>query len=389
MDTAEEAAAAAAATAAQAARAADPNYQASLAQAFARSHSQPLLSFVPMPALAMAAPAAAAAPATDNAVLLAIGQLATAMHAMATHVYSQPAAPPPPPLAAPRASVFRHPKPVHFSGDMHVDNMTVSNWIFAMECYADGINYSSTTDGRELMSFAANLLTGAAQAWWRYLTEKDARPRGWVEFKAALIVRFQPAHFLRDARTELSMLRQTGSVQAYSTKFQRLILTVTNLPEDWLVHMYVLSLKPSIKAELLLRTPTTLLAAISMAESVDGSLVPSRLLTNVAPRPATQRSSGPTPMELGAVAEGQGEEEYYWEEDDEGSVDHLAAVSARGPPSRAPAARTGAVPMTSAERQRRVDGGLCFKCGQAGHASMDCPSRPKGSGPPRAGAARS
>ena len=124
------------------------------------------------------------------------------------------------------------------------------------------------------VSYAATLLRGTAMALWRYHTQ-DAKnggpplPSTWEQFKAFLILAFQPIHPTKTARDKLSVLKQTTSVQAYLYQFQTLILDIPGFTQEESIDRFTRGLKPPIRREIELRGLTTLPEIVAQAQRLD------------------------------------------------------------------------------------------------------------------------
>ena len=110
---------------------------------------------------------------------------------------------------------------------------------------------------------------------------------------------FKDSDSIRKARDKIAALRQKTSVSKYSDSFRSLLLKIPDMSIEEQLDRYIRGLKPAIRRELLLKAPTTLDDAVTLAERMDSiqriSVPPS------APVPSS--SSGPhhAPMDVDSV----------------------------------------------------------------------------------------
>ena len=88
--------------------------------------------------------------------------------------------------------------------------------------------------------FSTLHLEGDAQEWWYHglITLGHIDITSYQEFTQRLLDRFERKDLELHFR-ELAHLRQTGSVEAFVTKFQRIVVMVTNISESRLIMLFV------------------------------------------------------------------------------------------------------------------------------------------------------
>lgn len=292
-------------------------------------------------------------------------------------------------------------KPAKFRGDRD-DAQMVESWLYSLDRQFIACN-TNTDAGR--IAYATAMLEKNALDWWMYTERQSAAggpaaPSTWASFCAALIQRFRPINDERVARDKLLSLRQTGSVAQFATAFQTLLLKVPDISDAERLHRFIAGLKPTIKTQLLISNPKTLEEALEMAERID------HITYSVSGRVAAPvfNRNGPTPMELGALADDEGyggDEEYHDQPHAEDEVlelkEQLAALQEQlnamwqQDKVKRPSASAAAPPrrpsrpsdLTPEQRQRCIDERLCFKCFGAGHSARGCRKvRPKVGGAP-------
>jgi hypothetical protein len=290
-------------------------------------------------------------------------------------------------------NAVRPPKPERFSGTKE-DAANVESWVYGMSKYFDAGGPSFATDSSRLI-FAQTMLQRNALDWWRFVEQQAmvgaaTAPNTWAAFGAAIVQRFQPVNAERMARDRLLTLHQTGSVAAYAMEFQRLLLRCPDLSAAEQLHRFISGLKTTTQRELVLREPTTLAAAIDMAERVD------HLTYRLGGRgtgntPGGQRAGGPTPMELGALDEEDADAFQEGErDDDEATPEELMAAlaqvrlnrqAAAGAPRRPTGAPPGPARGINPRRDQKPFQGRCYHCNQPGHRIAECPQRARGDHP--------
>lgn len=253
--------------------------------------------------------------------------------------------------------------PEAFNGD---DKEDVDAWIFKVEQYFKMMEVNSDV---KRMQYASTLLRGQAQLWYRLqclrVEGDDAPFDSWAAFVTALRQQFTTINIIKRARDRLANLRQYRDVQRYVFEFNSLCLKIPDITISEKMDRFIRGLKPNIRKEIELREPETLEEAMSMAERVDNihsaTYFNPRLSSFRSNSRPVNNSSGPTPMDLGAMKTSDRREN-------------------KGPGRLTPEER---------ERLRKIGG--CFYCRQTGHTLDQCPLRPErpsfsknfNKGPPR------
>ena len=315
-------------------------------------------------------------------------QLAVAQAAAPTVAHA------PAPVAVPHAHRVKIPAASNFAGTAnHLDG-----WLREMRQQFDYYEYNADT---VQVAMAAAQLRGSALDWWAALSSPEQSPlrSSFVAFEQALRARFQPINSAQTARLALDSLRQGAkqSVADYISSFRRLLVAVPDMSDADKVHRFVQGLRCAIQQPLIVHGVDTLDKAIAMASRV-GSLGlyaassaaaaahshgDAMDLSNIEglEQQTDENSTGDpaapvTRAELQAIRQlsqqqfkqllnamqyqrGAGAGNRGGKRPPFGRGDH------RGPPR---------VPGLSDEQVReRLDGNLCFMCGEAGHRKYDCP----------------
>ncbi|KAJ0078810.1 hypothetical protein Patl1_22867 [Pistacia atlantica] len=106
-------------------------------------------------------------------------------------------------------------------------------------------------------------LKGEALSYFKYL--QHARELSdWASLVQSLEKRFGPTEY-EDPEGEITKLRQTSTVAAYQTQFEKLAQYVDGLPDRFLARTFVSGLRDDIKGMVKLLRPTSLKEAIGLA----------------------------------------------------------------------------------------------------------------------------
>lgn len=257
----------------------------------------------------------------------------------------------PAPVVQRAGDLPKMPKPRAYNGSQLPG--AVDNFIFACTQYFE---YHALPEDRRVF-FAASLLEGAAQTWWRFACEQAGAHMHelmvWGTFETLLVDRFRAVNATRHARDKLACLVQKGSVHEYVRQFQELVMQIPGIDHAEQLDRFVRGLKTQTRREVIMREPLTLDEAIRMADRYD-SLISGMGFAGpgnrfAGSRPGQFQSSNPrfsvnpvlpdpapTPMEIDALNRRK--------------------------------------PLTQAERDRLRKLGGCFRCRQLGHIAPNCPN---------------
>ena len=231
------------------------------------------------------------------------------------------------------------PKPDFFAGKS--DRHLVDTWLFEIEQYFEACGVVGDDRAVTLAGF---FLRAPAKVWYR---ANRASFTTWPVFKAALAKEYKVGNAEQVARERLYTIQQSGSLQAYLTRFRELELEVTDMGERDKRALFIRGLKPHIRELLNVHNPPSLQEAIEMAERIDAGVQFSRRQFDHGSSRTFQgsghASSAPAPMELGNT-EVRG---------------HL-----RGKPVKSSSSESSVL--------------RCWKCHQAGHLRRNCPAKGNG-----------
>jgi len=265
----------------------------------------------------------------------------------------------------------------------------LENWL--REIRKQG-RYYGLTSAKDSVSFGSAHLSGYALDWWDSLTdgERATASTSFSTFEATLRARFQPITTSDSARQQLDSLRQGAkqSVHDYISSFRRCITALPHMQEGDKVHAFLRGLLPATQRDLRKDGVATLDEAIIKAARI-GSM--DQFSARSAAAAAYQQGGGNhmdlSELDLNSI------EGLEPETDDEDAAvtrgDLLKLLNAmkehrsnngNGAGKRAPFGRgsrhSSRVPGLTAEQVReRLDGGLCFLCGEAGHRKFECPTK--------------
>ncbi len=131
------------------------------------------------------------------------------------------------------------------------------------------------TDEPMQVNYATTGLKESALHWYlnKVVGNNNVPPYNtWLEFANAIRNAFQPPNYQQYLRQQLKKLRQTGTVQEYTSQFQNLIGQIENMGELDQVTYYIDGLKPATKMEVAYHAPDTLERAINRAIQYDTAM---------------------------------------------------------------------------------------------------------------------
>uniref|UniRef100_A0A3B3SFD0 DUF4939 domain-containing protein n=1 Tax=Paramormyrops kingsleyae TaxID=1676925 RepID=A0A3B3SFD0_9TELE len=201
-----------------------------------------------------------------------------------------------------------------------------------------------TAPGAEVR-FTISLLTGRAHEWATALwTDQSPLLHSGGEFHRALMEIFDHPAVGRRPGFRLLDCRQGNRTAAdFSLEF-RTIAAALRWPDDCLQTIFLRALNPDLQDELTSRGEVS---------SFDKLVCQAVRLDNTVRDRRRRRTQ----------------------------TDNLRALPAPGSDSTEPM-QIGQSPLTTTERRRRTQGGLCLYCGGVGHAVSACPVRPRREEPP-------
>src|SRR4051812_5150379 len=192
-------------------------------------------------------------------------------------------------------------KPPMYSGDIGTD---VEAWLFQVGQYA----YVANIPEAHRTKWAATYLIGKAATWWRgqVVQHGVANVDGitWDQFHKGMIAMFKPVNAKKIARDKLAALHQIHSVAKYNFEITQLFLEIGDVSDNEKLDKYVRGLKDKIRLEVELAEPTTLKAAMTKAQRVDGITYHTRMVQTgdyATSNTYSAPTSGSVPMELGMV----------------------------------------------------------------------------------------
>jgi len=261
-----------------------------------------------------------------NALILAIGNLVTAM-ANPSIAPAGPAAPPAPPKISVHIPIFK--------GDPQ-ENVVAWTLQVVTIFAAQGI-----VDNATKVYYASTGLKEAALHWYLNKTlENNGQPpyNNFDVFSAAIKAAFQPPNFQSYLRQQLKRTKQTGTVQEYTSRFQNIIGQVEGMGELDKAIYYMDGLKNATRMEVSYRAPTTLATAIEHAIKYDTAMYglgKPKGQTSYQHTPQFTPDTS-TPMELDSTEVNR--QRFH-------------------------------------KKDRKLFTGNCFICGKQGHISRDCKDR--------------
>lgn len=254
--------------------------------------------------------------------------------------------------AAHPPAALKPPKPESFAGRDR-ERLSVIDWTCSVQQYFEA---AGVTDNAQRLRFVTCLLRGPALRWWSDIPA-SSRPLTWQDFTQRLTAYFIPAGAEVTARSQLSRLTQRSSVAEYTDRFRAICANIPTMTDAEKKNAFTLGLKIDVRRQVAFANPATFEEAVALAARIDDILfqesrrdnrrIPPRSTNGASTSAAGGSSSGPTPMDLNAV--------------DNGNNTRLAK-------------------LTDSERERLRASGACFRCRQPGHMSSQCPLRQQGNG---------
>ena len=282
--------------------------------------------------------------------------------------------------------------PSTFTG-MTNHTSSVDSWLFELDSY---LALTDASDAQKL-AFAISCLRDSATIWWRtalqIMTEEERQSITYDTFKQMIRTNYQPVAAAETARAALHRIRQTGSVQAYNALYLRLMNQIVDMSSADQMYLYKQGLQPHIAREVSIQRPTTLMECMNFAQRAEIELrqlrptprmtgnptYPSRAPFGSFRAPAMQSTSAP--MEVAAMNGDFNWNDAYGEstasDHTEDTPVHAVNATTMSKPRFNGSANNNntRTPLSTEERQRCMQKGLCFVCRQQGHLSRQCPSK--------------
>ncbi|KAD3641337.1 hypothetical protein E3N88_30561 [Mikania micrantha] len=123
--------------------------------------------------------------------------------------------------------------------------------------------FYSIPDHERLM-IASFYLDEDAADWFDWL-QRQSQQQTWTDFTKALVQRFK-AKELEQPEGLLAKLNQTTTVAAYRHQFEEISNRTMILPQEFLVHCFILGLRADIKQSVIIHRPTTIEDAMNFAQ---------------------------------------------------------------------------------------------------------------------------
>ena len=243
----------------------------------------------------------------------------------------------PPPMPQPQSKDGQPAKPEKFKATSS-ELPQAADWIFQLHIYFEACN---TTPARRLL-LAPTFLAEHALRWWRSIPQAQ-QPTTWEEFQQAFVAQFVPKSTVLAARERLSRYVQHKSARQYTEGFRQLILQVPDISPSEALDRYKRGLKSSVRVLVELAEPATWEDAAIKAEGVDSIQFMTRSTATPSNNYRHPSSSGPSPMELGAI----GQQRKF------------------SPPFKDP--------NKLRQREEDIRKNQCFFCHRHGHVALACP----------------
>ncbi|KAG2213699.1 hypothetical protein INT45_002553 [Circinella minor] len=155
-------------------------------------------------------------------------------------------------------------EPDTYNGDRNLD--AAKSWAISVERYLTMAKLGE----HEWVDYAAILLRGEAEVWWRQ-QERRGDVDDWTDFKKRLLGAFSPPNALQVARNQLAVLSQTSSVAAYVTQFQAAWATVPSMTDEEALDRFQRGLQDVVRIQVMTRFPMTTDDAMRLALAYESS----------------------------------------------------------------------------------------------------------------------
>lgn len=247
----------------------------------------------------------------------------------------------------------------------------------------------------ETITYASSRLVGTARTWWAKLpvaTKQAIKSQGTDALESALRERFQPASTEREARRALIALKQGSThINLYIAEFERLQALIPSLGAADAQFIFEEGLRNDLQLEVRRQAPSTLAETIKLVarvgaigassrthpdranqiEAADGDSTPRGQRLNemyAMLSQLTQPQSG-----MGAKTQ-RGYEEQRGENNSRGRG-RGGYRGGRGG-SRQPREPPPVPGVPEALVRKRMEKGVCVRCGKEGHRAVSCPNMP-------------
>ena len=144
-------------------------------------------------------------------------------------------------------------------------------WMWALQTKSIFMS-QGITDENTRICYAVTALTDGAQHWFQNQCTANYGNCPWTTwdgFVQAIQKAFQLPNYQQYLRDLLDKTRQTTSVQEYATRFHNILGQIDNMAEEDKIRNFLQGLKPSTRAEVKYRAPSTFEEAWQWAINYD------------------------------------------------------------------------------------------------------------------------
>ncbi|GJW42435.1 ty3-gypsy retrotransposon protein [Tanacetum coccineum] len=146
------------------------------------------------------------------------------------------------------------------------DGTSPLDWLFQADQYFTFYNIPL----EQRVALASFHFQGDALSWYKYMHNNQLLG-DWETFTRALELRFGPSSF-ENHQAALFKLKQTSSVAAFQTEFERLSNCVVGLPTTALLNCFISGLRSDIQQEIAVYKPTTLHQTYGLSKLIEDKL---------------------------------------------------------------------------------------------------------------------
>ena len=218
---------------------------------------------------------------------------------------------------------------------------------------------------------AATYLKSSAAQWYNTLTPLErGQLTDFEAFASKVLTRFRPLDIVAQARSKLSRLQQTGSVEKFNQQFQQIMSLIPTMNEEERIDAYRRKLKYQLQLQLVTQEYHSLSEIMNVALRTDALMFESQKTFRInkpfnqykqqdGRHRAESSHSNSTSIPVNNVTVSTNESRNESQQQEVTTSAPLNFIAPR--------------PMNDAERQRCRDNHLCFRCRQPGHVSVNCP----------------